>query len=70
MNYTLLEAPVVREVHPSVIVNLRKFDHRAGNVPFRNTKHDSVNVGYAGMKLSLAQVNNTPRMLSERKAMP
>ena len=43
------------------IVNLREFEHRTGNSPCRNSLivQDSVEGLYAGMRPSLAQVDNT-----------
>ena len=51
------------------IANLRKFECRTGNLPFRNPLNlqDAVNDGYAGMKLSLAQVDNTPKTYQSGK---
>ena len=45
------------------IVNLRKFEHRTGNSPSRNSLNfqNSVELLYAGMKPSLAHVDNTLR---------
>jgi hypothetical protein len=54
---------------PNCRPGLRKFEHRTGNSPFRNSLklQDSVNVRYAGMKLSLAQFDNN-HIKAESKA--
>ncbi len=47
--------------HAEGIVHLREFEHRTGTSPCRNSLsvQDSVDGLYAGMKPSLARVDNT-----------
>ena len=61
MRVSPVEMLVLKINDPRGIVNLRKFEHRTGNSPCRNSLNfqDSVDLLYAGMKPSLVQVANT-----------